>query len=231
MLRFLIEFPRISAGLALVMMFRFGAFAHAQSSEYAFAVLKYRGGGDYYANPTALPNLIRFCNEATGMNISDAVDYVSAGDPELFDFPFVHMTGHGNVVFSASEARNLREWMLAGGFLHISDNYGMNPYIRREMKKVFPDSDWIEIPFDHPVYHGVFDFNDGLPKIHEHDNQPPRGFGIIVDGRLVCFFDYESDLSDGWEDRQVHRDPESVRRQALQMGANLVTYALTGTAF
>jgi hypothetical protein len=231
MLRFLIEFPRISAGLALVMMFRFGAFAHAQSSEYAFAVLKYRGGGDYYANPTALPNLIRFCNEATGMNISDAVDYVSAGDPELFDFPFVHMTGHGNVVFSASEARNLRDWMLAGGFLHISDNYGMNPYIRREMKKVFPDSDWIEIPFDHPVYHGVFDFNDGLPKIHEHDNQPPRGFGMIVDGRLVCFFDYESDLSDGWEDRQVHRDPESVRRQALQMGTNLVTYALTGTAF
>jgi hypothetical protein len=231
MLRFLIEFPRISAGLALVMMFRFGAFAHAQSSEYAFAVLKYRGGGDYYANPTALPNLIRFCNEATGMNISDAVDYVSAGDPELFDFPFVHMTGHGNVVFSASEARNLRDWMLAGGFLHISDNYGMNPYIRREMKKVFPDSDWIEIPFDHPVYHGVFDFNDGLPKIHEHDNQPPRGFGMIVDGRLVCFFDFESDLSDGWEDRQVHRDPESVRRQALQMGTNLVTYALTGTAF
>lgn len=231
MLRFLIGFPRISAGLALVMMLRFGAFAHAQSSEYAFAVLKYRGGGDYYANPTALPNLIRFCNEATGMNISDAVDYVSVGDPELFDFPFVHMTGHGNVVFSASEARNLRDWMLAGGFLHISDNYGMNPYIRREMKKVFPDSDWIEIPFDHPVYHGVFDFNDGLPKIHEHDNQPPRGFGMIVDGRLVCFFDYESDLSDGWEDRQVHRDPESVRRQALQMGANLVTYALTGTAF
>lgn len=231
MLRFLIEFPRISAGLALVMMFRFGAFAHAQSSEYAFAVLKYRGGGDYYANPTALPNLIRFCNEATGMNISDAVDYVSAGDPELFDFPFVHMTGHGNIVFSASEARNLRDWMLAGGFLHISDNYGMNPYIRREMKKVFPDSDWIEIPFDHPVYHGVFDFNEGLPKIHEHDNQPPRGFGMIVDGRLVCFFDYESDLSDGWEDRQVHRDPESVRRQALQMGANLVTYALTGNAF
>jgi len=231
MLRFLIEFPRISAGLALVMMFRFGTFAHAQSSEYAFAVLKYRGGGDYYANPTALPNLIRFCNEATGMNISDAVDYVSAGDPELFDFPFVHMTGHGNIVFSASEARNLRDWMLAGGFLHISDNYGMNPYIRREMKKVFPDSDWIEIPFDHPVYHGVFDFNEGLPKIHEHDNQPPRGFGMIVDGRLVCFFDYESDLSDGWEDRQVHRDPESVRRQALQMGANLVTYALTGNAF
>jgi hypothetical protein len=231
MLRFLIGFPRIWVLMAVFGLGHHGSLATAQDAEYAFAVLKYRGGGDYYANPTALPNLIRFCNEATGMNISDAVDYVSAGDPELFDFPFVHMTGHGNVVFSASEARNLRDWMLAGGFLHISDNYGMNPYIRREMKKVFPDSDWIEIPFDHPVYHGVFDFNDGLPKIHEHDNQPPRGFGMIVDGRLVCFFDYESDLSDGWEDRQVHRDPESVRRQALQMGTNLVTYALTGTAF
>lgn len=202
--------------------------ASAQSSDYAFAVLKYRGGGDYYANPTALPNLIRFCNESTGMNISEDVDFVSAGDAELFDFPFVHMTGHGNVVFSSSEARNLRDWMLAGGFLHISDNYGMNPYIRREMKKVLPESEWVEIPFDHPVYHGVFDFDDGLPKIHEHDNQPPRGYGMIVDGRLVCFFDYESDLSDGWEDRQVHRDPASVRRAALQMGANLVAYALTG---
>ena len=202
--------------------------AVAQAPDFAFAVLKYRGGGDYYANPTALPNLISFCEDAMGVNVSPTVDFVGAGDPELLDFPFVHMTGHGNVVFSDSEARNLRSWMLSGGFLHISDNYGMNPYIRREMKKVFPDAEWVEIPFDHPVYHAVFDFDQGLPKVHEHDNQPARGYGMVVAGRLVCFYDHECDLSDGWEDVQVHRDPEAVRRQALQMGANLVAYALSG---
>ena len=204
------------------------AGAVAQAPDFAFAVLKYRGGGDYYANPTALPNLISFCEDAMGVNVSPTVDFVGAGDPELLDFPFVHMTGHGNVVFSDSEARNLRNWMLSGGFLHISDNYGMNPYIRREMKKVFPDAEWVEVPFDHPVYHAVFDFDNGLPKVHEHDNQPARGYGMVVAGRLVCFYDHECDLSDGWEDVQVHRDPEAVRRQALQMGANLVAYALSG---
>lgn len=202
--------------------------AQAQEASFSFAVLKYRGGGDYYANPTSLPNLIRFCNDQLGTGISTEVDFVGAGDPELLDFPFVHMTGHGNVVFSSSEARNLREWMSAGGFLHISDNYGMDPYIRREMKKVFPEADWIEIPFDHPVYHTAYDFDRGLPKVHEHDNRPARGYGLVVDGRLVCFYDYECDLGDGWEDYAVHRDPESVRRSALQMGANLVTYALSG---
>jgi len=206
------------------------AGAVAQAPDFAFAVLKYRGGGDYYANPTALPNLISFCEDAMGVNVSPTVDFVGAGDPELLDFPFVHMTGHGNVVFSDSEARNLRNWMLSGGFLHISDNYGMNPYIRREMKKVFPDAEWVEVPFDHPVYHAVFDFDNGLPKVHEHDNQPARGYGMVVAGRLVCFYDHECDLSDGWEDVQVHRDPEAVRRQALQMGANLVAYALSGAS-
>ena len=206
------------------------AGAVAQAPDFAFAVLKYRGGGDYYANPTALPNLISFCEDAMGVNVSPTVDFVGAGDPELLDFPFVHMTGHGNVVFSDSEARNLRNWMLSGGFLHISDNYGMNPYIRREMKKVFPDAEWVEVPFDHPVYHAVFDFDNGLPKVHEHDNQPARGYGMVVAGRLVCFYDHECDLSDGWEDVQVPRDPEAVRRQALQMGANLVAYALSGAS-
>ncbi|MGB1075209.1 MAG: DUF4159 domain-containing protein [Flavobacteriales bacterium] len=219
------------SGTWVAMMLVLGGEVHAQSGEYSFAVLKYRGGGDYYANPTALPNLISFANEQTGMAISEQVDYVGVGDPELLDFPFVHMTGHGNVVFSNREAENIRTWLRSGGFLHISDNYGMNPYVRREMKKVFPTSDWVEIPFDHPVYHQVFDFDRGLPKIHEHDNQPPRGYGLIVDGRLVCFYDYECDLSDGWEDGSVHRDPESVRREALQMGVNLITYALSGAWF
>ena len=216
------------AWLSGVWIWALSVGAQAQDASYSFAVLKYRGGGDYYANPTSLPNLIRFCNEQIGTDISTEVDFVGAGDPELLDFPFVHMTGHGNVVFSSSEARNLREWMSAGGFLHISDNYGMDPYIRREMKKVFPEADWIEIPFDHPVYHTAYDFDRGLPKVHEHDNRPARGYGLVVDGRLVCFYDYECDLGDGWEDYAVHRDPESVRRAALQMGANLVTYALSG---
>jgi hypothetical protein len=216
------------AWLSGVLFWALSVGAQAQGSSVAFAILKYRGGGDYYANPTSLPNLIRFCNDQLGTDISTEVDFVGAGDPELLDFPFVHMTGHGNVVFSSSEARNLRDWMSAGGFLHISDNYGMDPYIRREMKKVFPEADWIEIPFDHPVYHTAYDFDRGLPKVHEHDNRPARGYGLVVDGRLVCFYDYECDLGDGWEDYAVHRDPESVRRAALQMGANLVTYALSG---
>lgn len=221
----------VLSGAWVAVIFVLGGQVLAQSGEYSFAVLKYRGGGDYYANPTALPNLISFANEQTGMAISEQVDYVAVGDPELLDFPFVHMTGHGNVVFSNREAENIRTWLRSGGFLHISDNYGMNPYVRREMKKVFPDADWVEIPFDHPVYHQVFDFDRGLPKIHEHDNQPPRGYGLIVDGRLVCYYDYECDLSDGWEDGSVHRDPEAVRREALQMGVNLITYALSGAWF
>lgn len=193
---------------------------------FEFAVLQYNGGGDWYSNPTSMPNLIEFCNEELGTNISPEVPYVNVGSVDLRLYPFIHMTGHGNVVLSSSEARNLRDYLSAGGFLHISDNYGMDKYIRQEFKKVFPESEWVEIPFDHPIYHQKFDFNQGLPKVHEHDDFPPRGFGIFHEGRLVCFYDHECDLGDGWEDFQVHRDPEEVRLLALQMGANLVQYAL-----
>ncbi|MDG1147332.1 MAG: DUF4159 domain-containing protein [Crocinitomicaceae bacterium] len=191
---------------------------------YQLAVLKYSGGGDYYANPTALPNLISFCNENLGTTINKEVPYVEVGSSDLFQYPFIHMTGHGNVVFSSSESTNLRTYLLGGGFLHIDDNYGMNEFIRVELKKVFPSNELVELPFNHELFHQKYDFN-GLPKIHEHDGKRPQAFGIIIDGRLVCLYTYETDLSDGWENREVHNDSENKRIQALKMGANILMHA------
>ena len=191
-------------------------------------LLKYNGGGDWYANlDTSLKNLIEFCNKNLGTTIAPEQGVVEAGSPELFNFPFVHMTGHGNVVFNAQEAQNLRNYLMGGGFLHISDNYGMDKYIRPQMKKVFPELDFVELPFNHPLYHQKFDFPGGLPKIHEHDAKAPQGFGLIYNGRLVCFYDYECDLGDGWEDPEVHKDSPDARQKALKMGANLIQYAFT----
>jgi len=190
-------------------------------------LLKYRGGGDWYANPTSLPNLIQFCNQRLGTTLAPDDVTVEVGSPELFDLPFIHMTGHGNVVFDDQEAENLRMYLEAGGFLHIDDNYGMDPYVRVAMKKVFPELNFVELPFDHPIYHQKYKFPQGLPKIHEHDGKPAQGFGLIYEGRLVCFYSYETDLGDGWEDESVHNDPPEKRLQALQMGANLVQYAFT----
>ncbi|HNQ82956.1 MAG TPA: DUF4159 domain-containing protein [Bacteroidales bacterium] len=188
------------------------------------ALLKYSGGGDWYANPTSLTNLVRFCNDNLKMGIEAGYATVEAGSAEIFNYPFVHMTGHGNVFFNESEASNLRNYLLAGGFLHIDDNYGMDPFVRPQMKKVFPELDFVELPFDHPVYHQKFNFPNGLPKIHEHDNKTPQGFGLIYEGRLVCFYSYETDLGDGWEDQDVHHDSDATRQKALQMGANLLSY-------
>lgn len=189
------------------------------------ALLKYNGGGDWYANPTALPNLADFCNKEMNTNFETEYATVEVGSVELFNYPFLHMTGHGNVVFSDSEAENLRLYLLSGGFLHIDDNYGMDPYVRTAMKKVFPELDFVELPFEHEIYHQTYQFNKGLPKIHEHDGKSPQGFGLIYEGRLVCFYSFESDLGDGWEDPSVHKDLPEVRRKALEMGANLVRYA------
>ncbi|MEM0994562.1 MAG: DUF4159 domain-containing protein [Bacteroidota bacterium] len=189
------------------------------------ALLKYNGGGDWYANPTALPNLARFCNDQLGTNFDAAYAEVEVGSLDLFNYAFVHMTGHGNVVFSDAEAQNLRNYLLAGGFLHIDDNYGMDPYVRSALKKVFPEQEFIELPFNHPIYHQKFDFKKGLPKIHKHDDAPPQGYGVFWEGRLVVFYSFESDLGDGWEDQEVHKDPEAVRQQALRMGANIVQYS------
>lgn len=189
------------------------------------ALLKYNGGGDWYSNPTALPNLAQYCNQKLGTNIDLDYATVEVGSAELFNYPFVHMTGHGNVVFTAGEANNLRNYLIAGGFLHIDDNYGMDQYVRPAMKMVFPEMNFIELPFQHEIYNQKFQFKKGLPKIHEHDGNPPQGFGLFWEGRLVCFYSFESDLGDGWEDPDVHKDPEPVRQKALQMGANIIKYA------
>jgi hypothetical protein len=200
--------------------------AGAPEPSIKIALLKYNGGGDWYANlETSLKNLINFCNQNLGTTINPEQAIVEVGSPEIFNYPFVHMTGHGNVVFSPAEADNLRKYLTGGGFLHISDNYGLDKFIRPQMKRVFPELEFVEIPFTHPVYHQKFDFPNGLPKIHEHDGTPPQGFGLFYNGRLVCFYDYECDLGDGWEDREVHKDSEENRLKALKMGANLIQYA------
>ena len=190
----------------------------------SLAVLKYNGGGDYYANPTALPNLITYCNNTLGTKISEDVPYVEAGSKDLFLYPFIHMTGHGNVVFSKEEAENIRMYLEAGGFLHIDDNYGMDQFIRVELKKIFPNQELIELPGSHPIFKQKYSFN-GLPKIHEHDGKRAQAFGLFSNGRLVCLYTYETDLSDGWEDQSVHNDPNNKRQEALQMGANIISYA------
>ena len=194
------------------------------SQEVKIALLKYSGGGDWYANPTSLPNLVDFCNRNLQTNISSEVATVEVGSIEIFNYPFLHMTGHGNIIFSPEEAENLRKYLVAGGFLHISDNYGMDPYIRREMQKVFPGSEFVELPFNHPIYQQKYKFPNGLPKIHEHDNRDPQGFGLIYENRVVCFYDYECDLGDGWESPEVHQDSQTKREEALQMGANIIQY-------
>jgi len=207
------------------LLFFLSIFFVVQSYAQELAVLKYNGGGDWYANPTALPNLIEFSNNNSNTQIKTPPTTVTVGNQDLFNFPIIFMTGHGNVYFNDEEALNLRNYLISGGFLHVSDNYGLDPYIRREMKKVFPESKFQEIPRTHSIYNQTFVFKNGLPKIHEHDKKTPQGFGWFFKGRLVCFYDYESDLSDGWEDASIHNNPQEVRLRALKMGANIIEYA------
>lgn len=189
------------------------------------AVLKYSGGGDWYGNPTSVPNLAKFCNQNINTRINPKTAVVEVGSPDIFSYPFIHMTGHGNVVFSDNDVINLRNYLTSGGFLHIDDNYGMDKYIRKELIKVFPDKELIAVPASHDIFKGPFAFPQGIPKIHEHDNKPPQAWGIFVEGRLVCLYTVETDLGDGWEDQEVHNDPREVREKALKMGANIVNYA------
>lgn len=199
------------------------------AQNYKLAVLKYNGGGDWYANlTTSLPNLIQFCNKELNAGIDSEQEVVEVGSKELFKYPFIHMTGHGNVIFSNQESENLRKYLLSGGFLHIDDNYGMDQFIRTEIKKVFPEYELAELPFSHPIYHQKFVFNNGLPKVHEHDDKRPEGLGIVHNGRLVLYYSYQSDLGDGWESPEVHNDSNESRTKALKMGANLVQYVLMG---
>lgn len=185
------------------------------------------GGGDWYVSPTALPNLIQFCNQQLNTRLASEEVVVTLSSPEIFLFPWIHMTGHGNVFFSDGEARNLKKYLEAGGFLHINDSYGMEEFVKREMKKVFPDRSFEEVPVNHPIYQKPYRFPTGLPKIHEHDNKPPRGYGIFVKGRLVCFLGVESDIGDGWESPEIHKDSPERRQKALEMGANLIHYAFS----
>jgi hypothetical protein len=191
------------------------------------AKLKYDGGGDWYGNRTALPNLAKFCNENLKTSINPQDEVVEAGSAEIFNYPYVYMTGHGNVLFNSKDAANMRKYLLAGGFLHIDDNYGLDKYIRPEMKKIFPELDFVELPFNHPIYSQRYNFPKGLPKIHEHDGKPAQGFGLIYKGRLVCFYDYECDLGNGWEDAGIYDDSQEKRTQALQMGANILQYCFS----
>lgn len=189
------------------------------------AILKYKGGGDWYGNPTSVPNLIAFCNSNINTKINTNPQTVEPDSPDIYQFPFIHMTGHGNVFFSEDDVENLRNYLVSGGFLHIDDNYGMEPYIVKELKKVFPNKDLIELPKTHPIFSSAFKFPEGLPKIHEHDGKRPQAFGIFENERLVLLFTYETDLGNGWEDEEVHNDPFEVREQALKMGANIIKYA------
>jgi hypothetical protein len=199
-----------------------------QAQQLKLGLLVYGGGGDWYANPTALKNLAQFCNQNLGTQLSNTEAQIEAGSGDIFNYPFIHATGHGRITFTDAEAKNIRLYLESGGFLHFDDNYGMDAYIRPEMKKVFPDLDFVELPFTHPIYHQKYDFNNGLPKIHEHDGKQPKGFGLIYKGRLVCFYSYDCDLGDGWEDAEVHNDSAAKRLQALQMGANLIQYVFMG---
>ena len=212
-------------GILLITLLCFSFAPENNSEPLKLALMKYNGGGDWYSNPTSLPNLARFCNLNLGTRLNRDYAVVEVGSADLYNYPFVHMTGHGNVVFSDAEADNLRNYLLGGGFLHIDDNYGMDRYVRIAMKKVFPELEFVELPFEHPIYSQKFKFNNGLPKVHKHDDKPPQGFAIFWEDRMVCFYTFECDLGDGWEDQSVHKDPEDVRQQALRMGANIVQFA------
>ena len=206
-----------------LMLMSFSAF----SQKTQVAVLRYRGGGDWYSNPTSLPNLVKYCNQSLKTDINIDVAVVDVGSPDIFNYPFVHMTGHGNVVFDEEEVRNLRNYLLAGGFLHIDDNYGMKDFVMAQIQKVFPELQWVELPYTHEIFQTPYSFPDGLPKIHEHDNKSPQALAMIYQGRMVCLFTYECDLGDGWEDQRVHHDSEETRLKALKMGANIVQYVFS----
>ncbi len=210
----------------LVLAFFFCARLFAQH-DIQLALLKYRGGGDWYSVVDALENLAEFCNRELHTSIDPEYATVDVGSNEIFNHPFLFLTGHGNVLFSQQEAANLRKYLEAGGFLFIDDDYGLNDYIRTAMKSVFPDKEFVELPFDHPIYHQKYDMPDGLPKIHEHDGLPPKGYAILIEGRVAVFYSYESNISDGWDSPDVHHDPPELRRKALEMGANLIQFAFT----
>ncbi len=217
-------------GLAVV-LFLSGLVAPTASAQeqydFKIARIKYGGGGDWYGDPESLPELLKFVRTETLLDVAPKEDVVELSSDKLFSYPYTYITGHGTIKLTDSEAHRLRRYLLGGGFLHIDDNYGLDPHVRRELSVVFPDRELIELPFDHPIFHTHFDFPAGLPKIHEHDGKPPQGFGLFDDnGRLMLFYSYESDLGDGWEPEEIHNDQPDVRLEALRMGANILSYAM-----
>lgn len=209
----------------LLLLIIVGLFVTPKSqAQIKLGLLVYNGGGDWYANPTSLKNLAQFCNQELKTNLSLQEAQVEIGSKAIFNYPFIHATGHGRIAFSDAEAKNLRMYLESGGFLHIDDNYGMNDYVKPEMMKVFPELEFQELPFTHPIYQQKFKFTNGVPKIHEHDGDAPKAWGLIYKGRLVCLYTFSSDLGDGWEDAEVHNIPPSIRLESLQMGANMIQY-------
>ncbi len=210
--------------LIVLFLLSISSITFSQNQGVKIALLKYNGGGDWYSDPTALPNLIKFCNQNINTNIFSEPSTIEIGSAEIYNYPFVHLTGHGNIIFSENEAINLRNYLEGGGFLHCDDNYGLDEYFRREMKKVFPDQEFVELPPSHPIFHQKYGFNKGVPKIHEHNMKPPQAFGLFIEDRMVCLYTYETDLGDGWEDIEVHNDPQELREKALKMGANIISF-------
>jgi hypothetical protein len=218
--------PKLKTLLIFSILIAFALQVNAQKMQ--LGLLVYNGGGDWYANPTALKNLADYSNRNLGTNFSLQEAQVEAGSSELFSYPILFATGHGRISFNDAEAQNLRRYLEAGGFLHIDDNYGMDQYIRPALKSIFPELSLVELPFSHPIYHQKYNFNNGVPKIHEHDKKPPRAYGLIYQGRLVLLYTSETDLNDGWEDPEVHKDTPQKRAEALQMGANIISYVFMG---
>ena len=195
--------------------------------KFTIARIHYSGGGDWYSHPSSLPNLLKFVSENTHISVDDEEVRIRPADQNFFKYPYLYLTGHGNVRFSEEEITKLRETLLRGAFLHADDNYGMDASFREEMKRIFPNKDLVELPYDHPVFHVFYDFPSGLPKIHEHDGNPPQALGLFDENRLMILYTFECDLGDGWEDPEVHNDPEEIRLEALQMGVNIIYYSMT----
>lgn len=212
--------------ILLILVCQFSSYS--QTFQTKLGILQYDGGGDWYANKTAVPNLIATCNNVLKTNISKSPDFVRA-DEEIFNYPFVHMTGHGNVVFSTQEREVLRKYLLNGGFLHIDDNYGMDEYVRKEIAIIFPEFKLKEIPLTHSIFHQTYHFNDGLPKVHLHDGGTPMAYAVVVDGRIVLLYTHESDLGNGWEDKDVYFDDDAIRTKAMEMGVNIISYVFTSS--
>ena len=230
-MKFTVIFPPVMKSILFSFGILFGSFVWSGNTVPAGAFtitrIHYGGGGDWYCDPSSIPNLLSFLRQQTNVAVDPVEKRAKIGDDVFYSSPYLYLTGHGNIKFSDEEAQILRDHLIRGAFLHADDNYGIDESFRREMKKVFPELDWVELPPDHPIFHILFEFETGLPKVHEHDNKRPQALGLFYDEKLVVLYTYESDLGDGWEDPEVHSDPPEIQRAALEMGTNIILYALS----